>query len=141
MRGGTLRIHPDDSDKGYSIPANNFGEYWAKQWESQAKATLATEYRDPRKVLPEIYIKGERSNFSIGVHPTDRWMAWGTVNYASSNDEFTEADKPVFSGFPYFHANNATHFGFNKFYNFAQDAANPRNESPHSSGVKLLPPA
>lgn len=141
MRGGTLRIHPDDSPKGYSVPTGNFGEYWAGEFDKQGKASLAAEYRDPKKVLPEIYIKGERSNFSIGVHPTKRWMAWGTVNYASSNDEFTAADHPVFSGFPYFHANNVNIFGFDKFYSFVQSAAAPRNESPLSSGVKQLPPA
>jgi len=29
FRGGVLRIHPDNSAKGYTIPAGNFGDYFA----------------------------------------------------------------------------------------------------------------
>ena len=31
LRGNILRIHPDNSTKGYSIPSGNFGEYFAQQ--------------------------------------------------------------------------------------------------------------
>jgi cytochrome c len=141
LRGSTLRIHPDESERGYRIPSGNFGEYWAAEFEKQDRMALAAEYRDPGKVLPEIYIKGERSNYSIGVHPTGRWMAWGSVNYQSAHDEFNVADHPVFSGFPYFHGENARIFAFDKYYDFQQDPNSPRNESPLSSGVKTLPPA
>ena len=135
LRGGFFRIHPDSTAKGYSIPRGNFGEYWADQFEKQGKTALATQYRDTKKVLPEVYVKGERSNFSIGVHPTKRWLSWGTVNYASVNDEFNVTDHPIFSGFPYFHNNNLPTCAHGK----SADA--PVNNSPLNSGVSDLPPA
>ena len=78
-----LLPHPSRRFRRRVIPSprGNFGEYWADQWEKQGKATLAAQYRDTAKVLPEMYVKGERSNFSCAVHPTKRWLAWGTVNY------------------------------------------------------------
>ena len=136
LRGGIFRIHPDSSAKGYSIPAGNFGEYWAKQFESQGKTALATQYRDPAKVLPEVYVKGDRSNYSIAVHPTKRWLAWGVVNYANINDEFNLVTHPVFAGYPYFHQNNLPTCTDN-----VEDVAAPKNNSPFNSGVVDLPPA
>lgn len=50
-------------------------------------------------MLPEVYVKGESGNFSIGLHPTKRWLAWGTVNYDNNNDEFNITDRPMFAGF------------------------------------------
>jgi glucose/arabinose dehydrogenase len=135
LRGGFWRIHPDSSEKGYSIPRGNFGEYWADQFEKQGKTAIAAQYRDPLKVLPEVYVKGERSNFSIAVHPTKRWLAWGTVNYASNNDEFNITDKPIFSGFPYYHNNNI------KTGTHDISVETPKNTSPLNSGVVDLPPA
>ncbi|MBW8886800.1 MAG: PQQ-dependent sugar dehydrogenase [Fibrobacteres bacterium] len=135
MRGSFLRIHPDSSDKGYSVPRGNFGEYWADKFEQQGRTALATVYRDPNKVLPEIYVKGERSNFSITVHPTKRWLGWGTVNYASNNDEFNITNHPIFSGFPYFHNNNLATCNHGKNVNA------PVNNSPFHGGADTLPPA
>jgi cytochrome c len=136
MRGGILRIHPDNSDKGYSIPTGNFGDYWAKQWDAQGKTALAAEYRNPAKVLPEVYVKGDRSNYSVTVHPTKRWLAWAVVNYSSVNDEFNLVTHPVFAGYPYFHQNNlSTCTGKTP----SVDA--PKNNSPFNSGVTDLPPA
>lgn len=136
LRGGFFRIHPDDAaPKGYTIPAGNFGQYWADKFEQQGKASLATQYRDTSKVLPEVYVKGERSNFSCAVHPTKRWLAWGTVNYASNNDEFNITNHPIFSGFPYFHNNNQATCTHGK----SVDA--PTNNSKFNSGVVDLPPA
>jgi glucose/arabinose dehydrogenase len=138
MRGGFIRIHPDDKAPNgkYSIPRGNFGEYWADRFEQEGKTALAQEYRDPAKVLPEVYVKGERSNYSISVHPTKRWLAWGTVNYANAFDEFNITRHPVFTGFPYFHANNAKTCN-----NITMTTASPVNNSPMNSGVKQLPPA
>jgi len=139
MRGGVIRIHPEAT--GYSIPAGNFGEYWAAEFARQGNDSLAAQYRDPIKVLPEVYIKGTRSNFSIAVHPTKRWVAWGEVNYASNNDEFNIVTHPAFTGFPYFHGNNTRIFGQQETMGFLQDAAKPRNVSSLNSGVTDLPPA
>jgi cytochrome c len=138
MRGGFIRIHPDDNAPNgkYSIPRGNFGEYWADRFEQEGKTALAEEYRNPAKVLPEVYVKGERSNYSISVHPTKRWLAWGTVNYATVNDEFNITRNPVFTGFPYFHANNAKTCN-----SITMTPASPVNNSPLNTGVKQLPPA
>jgi glucose/arabinose dehydrogenase len=141
MRGGIIRIHPDTSIKGYSIPADNFGEYWAKQFESRGNAALAAEYRNPQKVLPEVYVKGSRSNFSLTVHPTQRWVAWGEVNYANTFDELNLIDRPTFTGFPYFHGNNTRIFGQQEVLGYVQDSLSPRNTSPLNTGVITLPPA
>jgi cytochrome c len=135
LRGGFFRIHPDSSAKGYSIPRGNFGEYWADQFDKLGRPELAAQYRDPKKVLPEVYVKGERSNFSVAVHPTKRWLAWGTVNHASVNDEFNITNHPIFSGYPYFQANNL------RTGNHSIDPLRPMNTSPLNSGVQELPPA
>ncbi len=135
LRGGIFRIHPDSSEKGYRIPAGNFGEYWAKEFDKQGKSALAAEYRDPKKVLPEVYVKGTRSNFSIAVHPTKQWVAWGDVNYSNNNDEFNITTHPIFAGYPYYHADNK------KTGAHEIDAKAPRNTSPLNSGVIDLPPA
>ncbi len=146
MRGGVIRIHPDESaPKGYTIPAGNFGEYWANYFEANSNASLAAQYRDTSKVLPEIYVKGSRSNFSIAVHPTRRWLAWGEVNYQSNNEEFNLFDKPVFAGFPYFHKNNVATPGNppnnHPLSGVTQTVASPKNLSPLNTGVIDLPPA
>jgi cytochrome c len=138
MRGGVIRIHPDNSTKGYSIPANNFGEYWGNHFQANGNATLAAQYRDPLKVLPEIYVKGTRSNYSIWVHPTKRWLAWGEVNYNASNDEYNIVTSPAFTGFPYFHAGNTPTPGG---ISVPKTVEAPTNTSPMNSGVQQLPPA
>jgi cytochrome c len=137
MRGGFIRIHPDDAaPKGYTIPAGNFGQYWADKFEQQGRpAALVAQYRDPSKVLPEVYVKGERSNFSCAVHPTKRWLAWGTVNYNSSQDEFNITDHPIFSGYPYFMGKN------DPTCNHGKSVDSATNTSPLNGGVKVLPPA
>ncbi len=136
MRGGFIRIHPDDAaPKGYTIPSGNFGQYWADQFDKQGNATLAAQYRDTSKVLPEVYVKGERSNYSCAVHPTKRWLAWGTVNYAGASDEFNITNHPIFTGFPYFMADNQPTCSHNK------SAAKPTNNSKFNTGVVDLPPA
>lgn len=138
MRGGVIRITPDTSTKGYSIPEGNFGDYWADHFETNGNATLAAQYRDPAKVLPEVYVKGTRSNFSIWVHPTKRWLAWGEVNYQTTNDEYHLLTTPAFTGFPYFHKNNVATPGT---ITPAKDPLAPTNTSVMNSGVTQLPPA
>ena len=123
MRGGVIRIHPDSSEKGYSIPKNNFAEYWANKFEDEGNLKLAQEYRNPKKVLPEIYTKGSRSNFSISTHPTKRWATFGEVNPGSNDDEFHLLTHPQFTGYPYF-------FGNNKATKKNLNPASPMNRSP-----------
>jgi cytochrome c len=135
LRGGFFRIHPDSSPKGYSIPMGNFGEYWADQYAMQGLFSLSSQYRDTSKVLPEVYVKGERSNFSVAVHPSKRWLAWGSSNYGSSFDEFNIVSHPAFAGFPYFHGDNL------RVCDNGKNANAPLNTSPLNSGITDLPPA
>jgi hypothetical protein len=131
MRGGFLRIHPDNSAKGYTIPADNFGEYFFKK-------TGNKDYMDTSKVFPEIYIKGTRNNYSIALDPVRRWVAWGDVGAddvaAELREEVNMRQSPGFEGWPYFVGNNLKHSG-NK------DAAAPTNTSVWNTGLKVLPPA
>src|SRR5262245_15502376 len=76
LRGSVLRIRPDESARGYGVPAGNFGEYWSQEFARQGKADLAQEYADPAKVKPEIYVKGTRSPYSLTVDPYRGWMTW-----------------------------------------------------------------
>ncbi len=153
LRGGVFRIHPDNNattvrtkgtdiyGPGYTVPSGNFGEYWAGQFEAQSNATLAAEYRDKSKVLPELYVKGTRSNYSIAVHPTKGWLAWGDVQYNNNNDEFNLVDHPVFAGMPYFMKNNVAAPAGSITMPVGHSAATPINNSIMNSGVKNLPPA
>jgi hypothetical protein len=153
LRGGVIRIRPDNNatavhtnrsgtyGPGYTIPAGNFGEYWANQFQGQGNATLAAEYRDTAKVRPEVYVKGTRSNYSIAIHPTKGWIGWGDVNYEKTNDEFNLFDRPVFAGMPYFHKNNMATPGGSFVPPAGHSVATPINNSPLNSGVKNLPPA
>jgi cytochrome c len=149
LRGSIFRIHPDENataqrkdrtgtyGPGYTVPAGNFGEYWAGQFQAQGKADLAAQYRDQAKVLPEVYIKGNRSPHSIAVHPTRPLLTWGEVNPGGGNDEINLVSHPVFGGMPYFFGDNIriSHPGGNK------DPNAPTNTSNMNSGVTQLPPA
>lgn len=149
LRGGIFRIRPDDAavaqrkdhsgnyGPGYTVPAGNFGEYWAGQFQTQGKADLATQYRNPAKVLPEIYVKGTRSPHSIGVHPTRQWLAWGDVNPPNNADEINLFTNPVFAGMPYFYGNNTVV----NYPGRTIDPLRPINNSTMNNGVNELPPA
>lgn len=105
LRGGVLRIHPDNSAKGYSIPEGNFGSYWSAWFRSQNRADLADEYANPTSVRPELYVKGTRNAYSISVHPTKRWLAWGEFGVNTTNtytEEHNLVTRPAFGGYPYF---------------------------------------
>ena len=152
IRGGVIRIHPDNAattvrtdrsgtyGPGYTVPAGNFGDYWAGQFD-QSNPTLAAQYRDPSKVLPEVYIKGTRSNYSVAVHPTKGWLAWGDVQYNATNDEYNLVTHPAFTGMPYFMANNTPTPAGSIVLPTGHSAATPINASLMNSGVRNLPPA
>lgn len=131
FRGGFLRIHPDNSAKGYSIPAGNFGDYFAKQ-------TGNAQYLDTSKVLPEIYIKGTRNNYSMALDPVRRWVAWGDVGpddiSSTIREEVNLRKSPGFEGWPYF-------VGLNTNYSGGKVAAAPTNTSKWNTGMTTLPPA
>jgi hypothetical protein len=129
MRGGILRIHPDNSAKGYAIPAGNFGEYFAAQ-------TGNAQYLDTTKVHPEIYIKGIRNAYSLQLDPVRRWVMFGDVgpDRGQAHEEWNLIKTPAFAGWPYFAGNNLSFVG-NK------NASAPTNTSKWNTGLQTLPAA
>lgn len=99
-----IRIHPDDSPKGYSIPKDNLGEYWGRKFQAQGEADLGRQYLDPNIVYPEIYVKGVRNPYTAKVvHPTKRWIAFGDVGpdaKGGNTEEFNILKEPGFMGWP-----------------------------------------
>jgi hypothetical protein len=105
LRGGILRIHPDDRlSSGYSIPAGNFGAHFAARFQAQGNAALAKDYADPAKVRPEIYVKGTRNAYSIALDPVRRWLSWGDVgpDFGAVSEENNLVQEPFYAGWPYF---------------------------------------
>ena len=113
LRGGILRIKPDSTTtRGYTIPAGNFGDYWANQWQSQGLATRAAAYRDTAIVKSEIYVKGTRNPYGSSL---DRnrlgWVAWGECGPdVQRSEEYDFVTHPVFGGWPFW-AGNAVRQG------------------------------
>ncbi len=133
-----LRIVPDSSERGYSIPEGNFGEYFENYFRDQGNDALADEYQT--KVKPEIFAKGIRTNFSATVHPIKGWLAWGEVNTDNRWDEYNIVNKPMYSGYPYFHSDNVPLGGTNPNQNANPNEPIPNN-SQYNTGVSMLPPA
>jgi glucose/arabinose dehydrogenase len=161
LRGGILRIKPDaSSPKGYTIPADNFGEYWSKQFTSQGRTALAAEYADTSKVKPEIYIKGTRNVYSYGIDRANP----GTVSYSQCGPDVQRGEthsitsKPAFGGWPFWVYNNGqvvrqadkasaydepgepsgTEWG--NFNPASMKTTNPVNNWSGNKGVDSLPP-
>jgi glucose/arabinose dehydrogenase len=111
FRGSILRIKPDTTNpKGYVIPAGNFGEYWAQQFDSLGRVDLAKKYRDTTKVKEEIYIKGVRNVYSFSVDASRpgmvEWSQCGPDRLRGETHSLTT--KPAFGGWPFWlHANNS----------------------------------
>ena len=107
LRGGILRIHPDTTaTTGYTIPANNFGDYWGKKWADSGLTARAAAYRDTSIVKPEIYIKGSRNPYAFGVDPNRLgWLAWAECGPdVNRGEEHNFTTKPAFSGWPFWAA-------------------------------------
>lgn len=144
LRGSVLRIHPDASAKGYSVPAGNFGEYWSRKFAEEGKAALAAEYADPAKVRPELYVKGTRNPYTVNVDPIQRWLVWGDYGPngfgAVKVEENNLATAPLYAGYPYFVGKNLNLL--DKVPGMAaKDVAAPMNTSKWNQGPKQLPPA
>ncbi len=143
LRGGVSRIHPKD-DGTYSIPKGNFGEYWAAEWDKQGKTALAADYRNTAKVRPEIYVKGNRNPYGIGLDKVRRWVVVGDVGPDGDRPDGTGMGEdhdlylhPAFGGWPYF-AGNSRKNGPNWA---AKDPLKPTNTSKWNKGAQELPPA
>lgn len=102
LRGSVVRIKPNAGD-GYTIPADNFGAYWAKQFRAQGRTALAAKYEDVTKVKPEIYIKGTRNTYTMSVEPTRQQVTFGQCgpDYGGNSEAHSTALKPIFFGWPF----------------------------------------
>lgn len=143
LRGSVLRIHPDESAQGYKIPKGNFAEVYSAYWKEKGRADLATQYADPAKVRPEIYVKGNRNPYTISLDPVKRWLAWGDVgpDQGRISEEHNLVKAPGFMGWPYF-AGEQDVAGQNPYgakVPAGSTRAAPVNSLP-AAGVKELPP-
>lgn len=159
LRGSILRIKPDAADpKGYTIPADNFGDYWAQQFQSQGKTSLATKYRDTSKVKPELYIKGVRNAYSFSIDPKRTgWVSWAQCGPdAQRGETYSMTTKPAFGGWPFWVYNNGSVVrqaakaslydepgeptDWNAFFPASMSPNNPVNNWSSIKGVDSLPP-
>ncbi|WP_332910309.1 PQQ-dependent sugar dehydrogenase [Algoriphagus boritolerans] len=103
LRGSIIRITPQP-DGTYTIPEGNLFPV----------GTLNTR--------PEIYVKGNRNPFRIGVDQRNGNLFWGEVGPDASidsmrrgpkgHDEFNLATKPGYFGWPYFVGNNKPYWKY-----------------------------
>ena len=135
LRGKIIRIHPN-ADGTYDVPDGNLFP----------KGTANTK--------PEIYVMGTRNPYRISVDKKTGYLYWGDVGPDSgkdstgwgprSYDEFNEARKPGYYGWPYFVGDNQAYWKFDFAANTPGekfDPANPINNSPNNTGLHELPPA
>ena len=132
LRGKILRIHPE-ADGTYSIPEGNLFP------------------KGTEKTRPEIYTMGHRNPWRVSIDSETGYIYWGEVGPDASKDsiigprgydEFNQAKKPGFFGWPYFIGDNKAYSAFDyatekvgeKF-----DAEHPVNNSPNNTGLLELP--
>lgn len=132
LRGKILRIHPED-DGTYTIPEGN----------------LFPEGTD--KTKPEIYTMGHRNPWRISIDNETGYIYWGEVGPDASRDstigpkgydEFNQARKAGFFGWPYFIGNNIPYSHQNYETNTVGekfDPEHPVNNSPNNTGLTELP--
>jgi cytochrome c len=144
-RGKIVRIKPDNSTRGYSIPAGNYRQRFLQL----GGAWVAGE--DTNKILPEIYVVGSRSPFTISVDKPTGNLFFGDVGpdngTASTNgpiarDEWNIVKEAGFFGFPYFVGVQQAYNMWNpatKSYNLPpQKVDSVYNNSPNNTGVARL---
>ncbi len=104
LLGASIRIHPDSSDMGYSIPSGNFGEHFSAHFSTveTLHKSIQINYLDTNRVRAQIYAKGQRSNFTSAIHPVEEIFIWGEVNTGNVHDEINLVTDPVFGGWPFF---------------------------------------
>ena len=146
LRGSILRIHPDDSPRGYSIPKGNFGEYFADHFRKTGDVATADAYADTAKVKAEIYVKGVRNPYSLTVDMARGWVAWGEFGPNRMGltriEEDNLAKHPSYGGYPYWSGKNEYLLGDMQPWAAAKmDPQAPMNNSVWNTGPKVLPPA
>lgn len=140
LRGKILRIHPE-ADGTYTIPEGNL-------------FPKSTNPSDNAKTRPEIYTMGHRNPYRISVDKHTGYVYWGDVGPdagsdsvgvgPTAEDEYNQAKKPGFFGWPYFVGDNKAYYDkdFTTGKGGAQfDPAHPVNDSPNNTGLHDLPPA
>jgi glucose/arabinose dehydrogenase len=140
LRGGILRIHPDDAaPNGYTIPKGNFAEFF------KAKATgdMAAKYADTNVVKPQIYVKGTRNAYTMFVDPVRQWVGWGDVgpDQQRVSEEYNLVKQPAFTGWPYY-AGEEDMTGISIYGNTSAIKAGSTKAAPVNGaglGIKTLP--
>lgn len=134
LRGKILRIHPEDNGT-YTIPEGNLFP----------KGTVNTR--------PEIYIMGDRNPWRVSIDSKTGFLYWGEVGpdafvdsiYGPRGyDEFNQARKAGYFGWPYFNGDNQAYAKYNyvdNTYGAKNNPEHPVNNSPNNTGLKELPPA
>jgi cytochrome c len=136
LRGKILRIQIK-ADGTYNIPEGNLFK----------PGTPGTK--------PEIYVMGDRNPYRIAVDKKNGFLYWGEVGPDANADsletrgprgydEFNQARKAGFFGWPFFIGPNIPY----RAYNYATgvsgpafDPEKPINDSKNNTGLKELPPA
>lgn len=134
LRGKILRITPQP-DGSYTIPDGNL-------------FPVGTP-----KTKPEIYVMGCRNPFRISIDERTGYLYWGDVGPdAGENgelrgpkglDEFNQAQKPGFWGWPYTRGNNQAYYDYNFTTKQSGEPFDPQNlinDSPNNTGMRQLPP-
>ena len=132
LRGKILRIHPE-KDGSYTIPEGNLFP------------------KGTPKTRPEIYTMGHRNPWRVSLDSKTGYIYWGEVGPDASTetargprgyDEFNQAKRPGFFGWPYFIGNNIPYVEFHhqdSTYGKPFDAAHPVNLSRNNTGLTELP--
>ncbi len=132
-KGKILRIKPGENGF-YTIPKGNMFP------------------ADMPLTKPEIFAMGCRNPYRIAINPETGTIYWGEIGPDAGEDsprgpkgydEFNQAKKPGFYGWPYFVGNNRpySNWDFDKETPGANfDPLHPYNESPNNTGLKNLPP-
>jgi cytochrome c len=132
LRGKILRIHPEDNGT-YTIPKGNLFK------------------EGTEKTRAEIYTMGHRNPWRVSYDTKTGYIYWGEVGPDASKDstigprgydEFNQAKKAGFFGWPYFIGDNipyaAVDFATEKV-GAKFDPLHPVNNSPNNTGLKELP--
>jgi cytochrome c len=134
LRGKILRIRPTAAG-GYTIPDGNLFP------------------KDGSAGRPEIYVMGCRNPWRMSIDEQTGFVYWGEVGPDAGGDgprgprgydEINQARKAGNFGWPYFVGNNFAYSYFDyatKKRGAKYDPLQPTNNSPNSTGAKVLPPA
>ena len=133
LHGKILRIHPEDNGS-YTIPEGNLFP------------------KGMARTRPEIYVMGNRNPWRVSLDSKTGYLYWGEVGPDASSDsiwgsrgydEFNQARKPGYFGWPYFIGDNRPYRKYNpadSSYGALFDPAHPVNNSRNNDGLKELPP-